>query len=195
MPKRGVVWIVPGILIAVLILLFAASAGRILVLNSPQKSDAIVVLAGETDYRPALGLRLLHEGYGSRLVIDVPAGQEIYEYTQLQLAENYFGKLPEAANIRICPIVGLSTRDESHDVEKCLAENERRILIVTSDYHTRRALAIFRRELPARSFFIAAAHDPQAYGIDWWQHREWAKTCFEEWLKLLWWNGVDRWRR
>jgi hypothetical protein len=194
MTKRSRVLWLGGTVIAVLVLAFAADAGKILVLNDPQASDAVVVLAGETEYRPQLGLRLLDQAYGRKLVIDVPEGQTIYQYTQMQLAEKYFESLPEAGSIRICPIYGLSTKAESHDVEKCLAPDEHRILIVTSDYHTRRALSIFQSELKGRSFSIAAAHDPQEYGVDWWRHREWAKTCFDEWLKLLWWNAVDRWR-
>jgi hypothetical protein len=44
--------------------------------------------------------------------------------------------------------VELSTKAETRDVEGCLArENGGRVLIVTSDFHTRRALSIFRREL------------------------------------------------
>jgi hypothetical protein len=182
------------IVVAVLVLAFAARAGKILVVNDPQDSDALVVLAGETQYRPQLGLRLLDQGYGRKLVIDVPAEQTIYAYTQMQLAENYFRSLPEAAAIRICPIYGLSTKAESYDVGKCLTSDERRILIVTSDYHTRRALSIFEHELKGRSFSVAGAHNPQEFGVDWWRHREWAKTCFDEWTKLLWWNAVDRWR-
>jgi hypothetical protein len=189
-----VFWELGSTVIAVLGLVFAANAGKMLVVNVPQPSDALVVLAGETEYRPRLGLWLLDKGYGRKLVIDVPAGQTIYEYTQMQLAEKYFGGLPEAASIRMCPIRGLSTEAESHDVGKCLTPDERRILIVTSDYHTRRALSIFRNQLKGRSFSVAAAHDAREYGVDWWQHREWAKTCFDEWLKLLWWNGADRWR-
>jgi DUF218 domain len=194
MTKRCRVFCLCGIVSAALGLVFAANAGNILVVNDPQQSDALVVLAGETEYRPQLGIRLLDQGDGRKLLIDVPAGQTIYQYTQIQLAEKYFGSLPEAASIRICPIYGLSTKAESHDVEKCLTSDERRILIVTSDYHTRRALNIFRSQLKGRSFSVAAAHDSQEYGIDWWRHREWAKTCFDEWLKLLWWNAVDRWR-
>jgi hypothetical protein len=192
--RSSALWTLGGIVIAVLVLLFAANAGKILVVNNPQDADALLVLAGETEYRPKLGLQLLDQGYARTLVIDVPAEQTIYAYTQMQLAKNYFGSLPEAASIRICPIYGLSTKAESHDVEKCLTPDERRILIVTSDYHTRRALSIFRHELQGRSFSVAAAHNPQEYGIDWWRHREWAKTCLDEWLKLLWWKAVDRWR-
>lgn len=195
MTKRSrIFWVFDSTIVAVLVFAFAANAGKMLVVNDPQSSDALVVLAGETGYRPQLGLRLLDKGYGRKLVIDVPAGQTIYEYTQMQLAEKYFGSLPEAASIRICPIYGLSTKAESHDVEKCLTPDDRTVLIVTSDYHTRRALSIFRNQLKGRSFSVAAAHDPQEYGIDWWRHREWAKTCLDEWLKLLWWNAVDRWR-
>lgn len=183
-----------GLILGGFVLLLTSNAGRMLVVNDPQKSDAIVALAGETDYRPQLGLQLLDQGYGAKLLIDVPAGQKIYQYTQVQLAQNYFASLPEAASIQVCQISGLSTRDESHDVEKCLTPEERKILIVTSDYHTRRALSIFRRELPGRSFSVAAAYDPREYGADWWRQREWAKTCLDEWLKLVWWNGVDRWR-
>lgn len=187
-------WIAAGLVLAALIFLFAVDAGWLLVMDNPQPADAIVVLAGETDYRPKLGLRLLDEGYGKKLIIDVPSAQEIYEYTQVQLARNYFTSLPEAASIRICPIQGLSTKEESRDVEKCLGPEERRILIVTSDYHTRRALSIFRYQLHGRLFCAAGAHDAQEFGVDWWRHREWAKTCFDEWLKFLWWKGIDRWR-
>jgi hypothetical protein len=191
---RNALWTLAGIFVAALVLAFAANAGKILVVNDAHDSNALLVLAGETEYRPKLGLQLLDQGYGRKLVIDVPAEQKIYASTQMQLAENYFGSLPEGASIRICPVYGLSTKAESHDAEKCLTSDERRILIVTSDYHTRRALSIFRHELKGRSFSVTGAHNPQEFGVDWWRHREWAKTCFEEWTKLIWWNAVDRWR-
>lgn len=171
-------------------------AGRILVVNAPQKSDVIVVLAGETDRRPALALDLLHQGWARRIVLDVPADARIYNTTALEIAANYVRSLPDAALITICPIVGLSTVAETHDVAKCLAEMNRgsKILLVTSDYHTRRALSIFRREIHGDDFSVAAAHDSTQFGIRWWTHRQWAKTCLDEWLRLLWWSGIERWR-
>ena len=33
-----------------------------------------------------------------------------------------------------------------------------------------------------------------SFGIQWWQHREWAKTNLYEWLRLAWWGLIDRWR-
>lgn len=174
---------------------FAASAGRRLVVDTPQPSDVILVLAGETDRRPARALQLLDQGYGLRVVIDVPAGTTVFGFTQVDLARKYIENLPESAMVGICPIAGLSTREESHDAEKCLAgEVGARVLIVTSDFHTRRALSIFRHEVQGKSFSVAAARDERQFGSRWWTNRQWAKTCFDEWLRLVWWNGVERWR-
>jgi len=183
------------VLLAALALAFAAEAGSILVVDAPEPSDVIVVLAGETDHRPARGLQLLDEGYGRRVFLDVPAGVEIFGFEEQQLAAKYAQDRSGAGSVSVCPIFGLSTRDESHDAAKCLAQVEgRRVLIVTSDFHTRRALSIFRHEVQGKTFSIAAAHDERQFGTRWWKHRQWAKTCADEWLKLLWWNAVDQWR-
>jgi hypothetical protein len=177
------------------LVLFARNAGKILVIDDPKPSDVIVVLAGETDRRPAHALQLLNRGYARRVVIDVSQDARVYDSTIVQLAQEYIRKLPEAANIEICPIQGLSTHDESHDVAKCLAhENSSRILIVTSDFHTRRSLSTFRHELKGKSFSVAATRDETQFGECWWTHRQWAKTLVDEWLRLLWWNAVERWR-
>jgi hypothetical protein len=192
--RRRQPWILAiGVVAAVVFL--AADAGKILVANDPQRSDVILVLAGETETRPALALDLLHRGYAPRVVMDVPAEGKIYDTTTLQVAERYISKLPERAQVTICPIRGLSTRDEVHDVDACLGhESGLKILIVTSDYHTGRALSIFRHEMRGQSFSVAGAHDETQFGVRWWTHRQWAKICVDEWLRLLWWNLVERWR-
>jgi len=195
-PNRHWIIVAP-LLIAVLvcILLFAFSAGKILVVDSPVPSDVIVVLAGETSHRPEHAMELLNRGLASRVIIDVPAQARIYEFSQVDLAKQYIRDLPHSSSVDICPIQGLSTRDESHDVRKCLDHLPgSRILIVTSDFHTRRALSTFRHELRIKSFSVAAAHDETQFGTRWWTHRQWAKTCVDEWLRVVWWNMVERWQ-
>jgi uncharacterized SAM-binding protein YcdF (DUF218 family) len=186
-------WLWAGLL-AVALIAFAANAGRFLVVDEPKRSDVILVLAGETDRRPARALELLRQGYAGRMVIDVPAAAKIYQFTELQLAEKYVESLPEAATVTICPIKGLSTREESRDAARCLElEGGNRILIVTSDFHTRRSLSIFRHEVRGKVFSVAAARDDAQFGTRWWTHRQWAKTCMDEWLRLLWWSALERW--
>jgi len=173
----------------------AAKAGDFLVMDAPLPSDMILVLAGETDRRPERALQLLAQGYGRRVVLDVPTNSKIYEFTEIQLAQKYVQDLPQAGSVSICPIDGLSTKDESKDAEKCLAgEGGKSVLIVTSDFHTRRALSIFRREIPGHEYSVAAARDGAQFGVKWWTRRQWAKTLVDEWLRLIWWKVVDQWR-
>jgi hypothetical protein len=181
-------------LLATFSIALAGKAGSFLVLDEPHVSDVILVLAGETDRRPARALELLAQGYGRRIVLDVPADARIYEFTQIQLAQKYVQDLPEGASISVCPIDGLSTKDESKDAEKCLArEGGKSVLIVTSDFHTRRALSVFRREVPGHEYSVAASHNESSFGVKWWTHRQWAKIFVDEWLRMIWWKMVDQW--
>jgi hypothetical protein len=173
----------------------AAKAGEFLLVDAPRPSDVILVLAGETDRRPERALQLMAQGFGRRVVLDVPTNSKIYEFTEIQLAQSYIQKLPQGESVSICPIDGLSTKDESKDAEKCLArEGGKSVLIVTSDFHTRRALSVFRREVPGHEYSAAAARDGEQFGVRWWIHRQWAKTFVDEWLRLIWWKIVDQWR-
>jgi hypothetical protein len=173
-----------------------AGTGRFLVVDEPEKSDAILVLAGETYNRPMLALDLLERGYAPRIVMDVPAAERIYQWTAPELAQRWVQGLPQANSISICPIHGLSTRDESHEAQNCIARagGVHKVLIVTSDFHTRRARSVFQHEIPGLEFNMAAAHNPAEFGVLWWRQREWAKTNLYEWMRLIWWELVDRWR-
>jgi DUF218 domain len=189
--RRAWLWAAVVLVLAV----FLANAGKLLVVDAPQPCDLIVVLAGETDRRPVRALQLLSQGYGHKVILDVPTQGKIYSFSQLQLAEKYIQDVSPTAAISICPIEGLSTRDEARDVEKCLMrEVGKNVLLVTSDFHTRRALSIFRHEIPGKLFRVAAAKDDTQFGTRWWTHRQWAKTFVDEGLRWIWWNAVDKWR-
>ena len=163
--------------------------------DRPEKSDAIVVLAGETNVRPARALELLRQAVAPRVLFDAETRDLIYDQRLTDIAQKYANGLPEASRVSVCPIVGFSTSAEATDIDRCLRPlGAHRVLIVTSAYHTRRALMILRHRLPQYQFSVAAARNPQEFGTAWWSHREWAKTVFDEWSKLLWWEAVDRWR-
>ena len=184
-------------LIAILasVLFLSLTSGKFLVVNNLQPADVIVVLAGETDRRPALGLELLSKNYAPKMLLDVPADARVYQWNMLDLSQQYIQKLPQAQSVAICPIAGLSTKAEAHDVLQCVQKlGVHSVLVVTSDYHTRRALSTFRHELRGYRVSVTGASDPSQFGGSWWQHRQWAKLNFDEWLRLAWWEVVDRWR-
>ena len=184
------------LLVVFLVLVALGSqAGRLLVVDEPQKSDAIIVLAGETAVRPARAVELLRQGMAAHVFLDVESRDVIYDQRLTEIAQRYANSLPDRERISACPITGLSTYAESEDVNRCLQSlNVHSVLIVTSASHTRRALRIFRHRLPQYQFAVAAAQDPTHFGTFWWTNREWAKTTLDEWVKLTWWELVDRWR-
>ena len=172
-------------------------AGVTLVVDAPRASDMILVLAGETERRPALAEVLLERGYAQRVILNVPAQAKVYDASQMDIARRYIGGLSRGKDWLLCPIDGMSTKDEAKNVERCVHDfspNARSILVVTSDYHTRRALKVFQQQFPGWDISVAAAYDPTQFGPRWWDHRQWAKVCLDEWLRLLWWEAVDRWR-
>jgi uncharacterized SAM-binding protein YcdF (DUF218 family) len=186
---------ISGVVVSLLVLVLLTCSGQFLVINQPQKSDAIVVLAGETERRPVQGLELLSQGLAPRLILDVPVDTRIYEWDQLELAQKYVQRLPQAAAISVCPIHARSTKGEAQDVSRCLNQiGAHRVLLVTSDFHTRRSLSTFKRMLPQYDFSVAAAFDEREFGVKWWRKRQWAKVNFDEWLRLMWWELAERWR-
>jgi uncharacterized SAM-binding protein YcdF (DUF218 family) len=182
-------------MIGLLVLGALGSSGRFLVINQPRKSDVIVVLAGETERRPARALELLSKGLAARVILDVPADAKIYEWDQLELAQKFVQGLPQAASISLCPIYARSTKGEAQDVSRCLdSVGAHKVLLVTSEFHTRRTLSTFGRILPHYEFSVAAAFDEREFGVQWWRKRQWAKVNFDEWTRLIWWELVEQWR-
>ncbi|HLH09285.1 MAG TPA: YdcF family protein [Terriglobales bacterium] len=186
-------WLALGLVVIV----FAAFAGRILVVDSPSKADAIVVLdGGRNDNRYYQGLEMLRAGFAPRMYLDALSDNRRYGHPDADYAQKFIQESagPEANRVNVCPIQGDSTVAETAYVAKCLqSSGARSVLVVTSNFHTRRARAIFRKMLPEYRVFVASAPDDQ-FGVNWWRHREWAKTTLQEWQKLIFWELVDRWR-
>ena len=184
------------LILVILAVWLVARCDRFLVIDDPEKSDVIVVLAGETDKRPARALELLKQNYAKNVVLDVPAEDRIFGTTAEELARKWAASLPQSSQISVCPIRGLSTKAEAIESGECAKKvGARSILLVTSDFHTRRAASIFRRQWPDIPIHVAAAYDAEQFGDPWWRHRQWAKTNFDEWIRLIWWECVDRWLR
>jgi uncharacterized SAM-binding protein YcdF (DUF218 family) len=178
----------------------ALRAGSYLVVNHPERSDVIVVLAGDhNDRRYWRGLQLLREGYGQQMVVDA-SSELIYGRTYAQHAADFVAQSAgdNKSQISICTITNDSTVQESSNLRGCLAQMHpapQSALIVTSDFHTRRALSIMRSRLPQYRWSVAAVSDTAVFGEPWWHDREWAKTCVYEWEKLVWWDLFESWRR
>ena len=190
-------WLFIAGTVSMMLLILVQRSGRFLVVQQLQKADVIVVLAGDlNDRRYWTGIQLLQGDYGRELFVDAVDTTVIFGHSYADWARQFVGETTSGPpfQVRVCPIREDSTVGETKYVRECLrGENVKTVLLVTSDYHTRRALSIFQTRLPEYRWHVAAASDPTQFGTRWWQHRQWAKRAAEEWEKLLWWEFVERW--
>lgn len=198
MPKSKV-WYRGIVLVAVFAAAFfvAASSGRFLVVDRPERSDLIVVLSGDRDdVRFQHGLALLRKGYGHELILDAPDWSE-YGRSSSDLALEYVRTAApdQTSHLHVCTFRQNSTRSEVTEISNCLravAPAARTAMVVTSNFHTRRSLSVAQRVLPGYRWSVAAAQDP-SFRPAWWEDRESAKTMLTEMQKLAWWYLVEKW--
>jgi hypothetical protein len=173
-----------------------ALAAPLLVINSPEHSDIILVLEGDRgDWRYEAAVNLQRQGYADRIVLDADGSIPKYGRLPSEAATEFVNRTTPSHSL-VCPVFGESTDLESRDAGDCLARlNVRSVLLVTSDFHTRRALATFRNRLPQYHWSVAAAPDPDFKNASEGISRERAKVAVMEWQKYLWWLAVDQRRR
>lgn len=158
----------------------------------PRKADVILVLAGDfSGLRIETAARLVKEGYAPRILVSGPFG--IYgQYEsdlEIPMAEkegfpaSYFVGLPHRAN---------STKEEAVATIPALRQmGAKTVLLVTSDYHTRRAGNIFRAAAPDLNFCVVAAPDEYFSPHGWWHDRQGRKVfAFESMKTIAEWLGL-----
>jgi uncharacterized SAM-binding protein YcdF (DUF218 family) len=164
-----------------------ASAGAYLVkAEEPRHAQAALVLAGDFyGNRVLKGAELARGGYVPKVLVSGPAGT--YGYYEDQLAipfavkdgypESYFEGLEHNAR---------STQEEA---DYTIPELRRRgihdVLLVTSNFHSRRAGRIFRKSAPDIHFTVIASPDVHFAPGSWWHDREGRKTFLYEWEKTV----------
>ena len=160
----------------------------LLVIESPiSQADAILVLGGESQARPITAARLYREGVASKIFI---IGTGDHETNRRALLS---GGVPEN---RITIERESKSTLENADFAKPLLEaaGVRRVLLVTSSFHARRALATFQQRIPGIEFGVTTSR------IGWWdtppgrnQEDEWARI--EMWKIPAYWifHGITPW--
>jgi uncharacterized SAM-binding protein YcdF (DUF218 family) len=155
--------------------------------QSPVKSDIAVVLAGDSRGRRIVRAgELVRQGWAPVALVSGPL--EVYGVNEAVLAIQFaqrHGFPPEY--FQAVPIRALSTLEEAQAFAPELRRrNVRSALLVTSNYHTRRAAEIFRQVVGNDVRFTAVAAADPYFGPDtWWQNREGQKTVFYELSKTL----------
>jgi uncharacterized SAM-binding protein YcdF (DUF218 family) len=171
---------------------FRALGGYLVHVDAPVRADIAVVLAGDRyGFRILKGADMVREGYVSKVLVSGPEGT--YGYNEAELAIPFAVRHGDPASWFIeFPNKSRSTRGEASAVVPELRKlGVRRCLLVTSNYHTRRAGRIFRAAAPDIDFRVIASRDRFFDPDSWWRTREGRKLFVLEWLKTVTsWFGI-----
>jgi uncharacterized SAM-binding protein YcdF (DUF218 family) len=189
-------WIIVALIAAGLVAthpLWLGALGKYLVRpDEPVRADAALVLGGDGYGRRILrAAELARQGYIGTILVSGPEG--MYGHNEAELAIPFaVGKGHPASLFVACPHRALSTREEAQALSPELRRRGvHKCMIVTSDYHTRRAGAIFRSVIPDVEFRVVAAEDEFFRAEGWWKTRQGQKLVLLEWMKTIsTWFGV-----
>jgi uncharacterized SAM-binding protein YcdF (DUF218 family) len=163
----------------------------------PSHVDSAVVLQGSIvaeKARMAGAMSFLQRGIADRVLLIVPKesywGQAIPPIARAYIERTYGADF--ASRVDFCETSAEvnSTRQEAEAALACVEEHHwRSIMVVTSDYHTRRARVLWRGTIrqhdPVVNVSIEGIADPE-FQKPWWRHRQSAKIWLAESLKLAW---------
>jgi hypothetical protein len=164
----------------------------------PSHSDVAVALQGSIaaqSVRIDGAVSLLRQGIVPQVILSVPKksywGESLPPVARRYLESRYGSGL--AARVDFCetgPEVN-STEDEASGLVDCIRQRGwQSIIVVTSDYHTRRAGLVWRNTLQKQGrplrLWVHGVVDPEFQPQHWWRHRLYAKTWILESMKLVW---------
>jgi uncharacterized SAM-binding protein YcdF (DUF218 family) len=163
-----------------------------------EPSDAVVALRGgeeEQRLRVEEARNLVNKRYAPVLMASVSA-KPFWGHSQRQFIEDYLKRenFP-AQRIRACENTADSTAEEALALRACLQNiGARQVIIVTSEYHTRRARFIFRNAFSGSGIvpIIHPVYNSDYWDKHWWRRRRWAKTFLDETMKLVW-SFIEQW--
>ena len=144
----------------------------LIVQTAIEHADAIVVLGGESQGRPVEGARLYKQGLAPRVFVVGTGDNERNRRALLREG------VPE--DLITCETASESTLENAMFVRPLLEKvGVHRAILVTSSYHTRRALAVFQQRVPGIHFEMVPSR------IGWWdtpkgrrQENAWAAIEF-----------------
>jgi uncharacterized SAM-binding protein YcdF (DUF218 family) len=188
--SRKVPFVIVAILVVALLLtktLWLGALGAFLIhADQPMQADYAVVLAGDHSGNRILeAAELVRRGMVRKALVDGPMG--FYGFNESDLAVNFAIKkgYPEDYFVKL-PMEASSTRQEARLVMAELrSRGAHSFLLVTSDYHTRRAGGLFRQISDGLEMRVIAAPDEHFHWDSWWRDREAQKTVYMEWSKTV----------
>jgi uncharacterized SAM-binding protein YcdF (DUF218 family) len=160
-----------------------ASGGWLVVSDPLQPSNAIIMLSGDDvrGDRAARAAELYKAGWAP---VVVASGTEIRTYlseADIEAHDLRNDGVPRSAILPFRQDAHYTLQEARDLLGLCQAEHWKRVIIVTSNFHTRRARYIFRHVFPPSiEVRVTPSPDVRFHPDSWWQSRRGIKTFFRE---------------
>jgi len=166
--------------------IFSALGSYLVHQDQPKHADLALVLAGDaTGNRIIRAAELVRQGYVPKVVVSGPSGQYGLYECDLAIPFAVRAGYPESYFIHFEHDAHSTQEEAANAVAELKRLGTRHVLLVTSDYHTRRAGRILRAAAPDVEFTVVAAPDLYFSAGGWWHNREGRKTFLVEWEKTV----------
>lgn len=164
----------------------------------PLHADGAIILQASLpseNARIAGAVQLLQEGTVGTVLLSIPEhgywGQSFPDIAHTYLEKRYGPTIGNRFGFCVTGLDVDSTEQEARALVACIEEHHwHSFIVVTSNFHGRRAGMIWRRvcKRSQASFqiWVDGAKDASFQPAGWWRHRLYAKTWFFESTKLVW---------
>jgi len=159
-----------------------------------EHADALLLLGDDNFYadRATRAAELFRKGVAPAIVASgrrIRPSAGIAELEEHDLIER---GVPRERIVRFPHDTDSTIEEAAALAQFCADRHFRSVIVVTSNYHTRRARYLFEKEFPKRiTVSVASAHDGDFDPEHWWEHRKSQKLFLEEWEAML----VSMWER
>lgn len=186
--KKIIISIIATIII--LIIIIGLNLGKFLVkLDKLEKADAIVVFSGDNGPRTERAVELLKEGYADYLIL---SGGKVYDdVTMAELMKNHAIKLGVDENKILIDDEAATTNENADFTADIIEENNfKSVIVVTSDYHTRRSKLAMEKALEdtlidgEKVSVSVTPSKEEKFTTKWWTSGNSVLMVISEYLKL-----------
>lgn len=172
--------------------LLTAAARALTIDDAEPPADYLVVLGGDAETRPFVGAALYRNGFAPKVLIPEHKSDRIIDLGLIPSPSALYRRIlqlegvPSKAIVQLPDVVD-SSWDEARSLRRFLVSHPaRRVIVVTSAEHTRRARWIFRKVLAGMPVEVrmAPAYHLRFDETNWWKDDEGALAYLHEYLKF-----------
>ena len=191
MSKKRKIIILTMAIVLTIVIIIGLNLGKFLVQSDKlEKADAIAVFSGDSGPRTERAVELLKEGYADYLIL---SGGKVYDdVTMAELMKNHAIKLGVDESKILIDDEASTTNENAEFTRDIIEENNfKSVIVVTSDYHTRRSKLAMEKSLEnilidgEKVSVTVTPSKEEKFTTKWWTSGDSVLMVISEYLKLM----------